>query len=59
MFTQKWIQRPECQEVLAKHKKWTIDRNIIINSTEFEPQIEKLKANAKIFFYEFLTFLMK
>ncbi|CAG2166252.1 unnamed protein product [Oppiella nova] len=60
MFVTKlWPQRPECREVLAKHKEWAIDRNIITNNNEIDLLIKKLKENENTFFYQFLIYFLK
>ncbi|CAG2118969.1 unnamed protein product, partial [Medioppia subpectinata] len=35
MSTPRWRQRPDCQQVLATHNEWSIDKTVVINDMDF------------------------
>ncbi|CAG2166472.1 unnamed protein product, partial [Oppiella nova] len=42
MLAHKWHNRPECEEVLAKYNEWSIDRNILLNDSEFDDILDSI-----------------
>ena len=47
MYFPDWMDRPE-------YNKWAIDQNILVNDTQFEPLLNRLKCYEILFFYEFM-----
>ncbi|CAG2110565.1 unnamed protein product, partial [Medioppia subpectinata] len=39
MSTPFWRQRPECRQVLAKHKEWSIDKTVVTKQKEFNSRL--------------------
>ena len=49
-------ERPDCSQVLSEYNEWSIDKSVVINDTEFDTTLNKLREYDNKFFVEFINY---